>query len=196
MKLKITLCDLNVDLVRAWSGAMPDGVECALGDIFQHRADALVSPANSFGFMDGGIDLVYSRRIGWHVQERVQAKIRDEFGGELLVGQALSVATDNEQFPILVSAPTMRVPAPIRDLADVRLSTRAAVRCAVQAGAGSLVMPGMGTLTGQVSPEDAAIWMRAGIRDALDPKPFPSTLSEAYRDHFAPIPASQLNRGE
>lgn len=26
-----------------------------------------VSPANSFGFMDGGIDMVYSRHFGWQM---------------------------------------------------------------------------------------------------------------------------------
>ena len=30
-------------------------------------ADAIVSPANSFGFMDGGIDMVYSKRFGWQM---------------------------------------------------------------------------------------------------------------------------------
>ncbi len=28
------------------------------------KCDAVVSPANSFGFMDGGIDLIYSHRFG------------------------------------------------------------------------------------------------------------------------------------
>ena len=39
------------------------------GDIFEGgpEADAIVSPANSFGFMDGGIDMVYSRHFGWQM---------------------------------------------------------------------------------------------------------------------------------
>jgi len=29
--------------------------------------DFQVSPANSFGFMDGGIDMAYSSRFGWQM---------------------------------------------------------------------------------------------------------------------------------
>jgi O-acetyl-ADP-ribose deacetylase (regulator of RNase III) len=38
------------------------------GDIFEHMADVTVSPANSFGYMDGGIDLVYSNYFGWELE--------------------------------------------------------------------------------------------------------------------------------
>ena len=39
------------------------------GDIFNGApvADAIVSPANSFGFMDGGIDYCYSEHFGWQM---------------------------------------------------------------------------------------------------------------------------------
>ena len=37
-------------------------------EILESSADAIVSPANSFGYMDGGIDLVYLHRFGWELQ--------------------------------------------------------------------------------------------------------------------------------
>ena len=81
---------------------------CYTGDIFTEdnktliSADALVSPANSFGFMDGGIDMVYwyitqyranliwcvSERFGWQILERLQKLIQDEHFGEIPVGSA------------------------------------------------------------------------------------------------------------
>ena len=64
-KLTIRLIDRLEPLVAEWQKVMPSStVEIVHGDIFSRPADALVSPANSFGFMDGGIDLAYSRRFG------------------------------------------------------------------------------------------------------------------------------------
>jgi O-acetyl-ADP-ribose deacetylase (regulator of RNase III) len=37
-----------------------ENVRISGGDIFELKADAIVSPANSFGYMDGGIGLVYA----------------------------------------------------------------------------------------------------------------------------------------
>ena len=44
-------------------------LQISYGDIFKGApaADAIVSPANSFGFMDGGIDYAYSDHFGWHM---------------------------------------------------------------------------------------------------------------------------------
>src|SRR5512147_1366386 len=93
--MRLRLRDRNEALVDAWrrefSGVA--NVEVSCGEIFDLPADAIVSPANSFGFMDGGIDLVYSRRFGWDLQERLQALLRAEHAGELPVGQALIVET-------------------------------------------------------------------------------------------------------
>ena len=104
------------------------GVTAVEGNILDHSADAIVSPANSFGFMDGGIDLAYFEHFSWHVQAQVQSEIMMHFDGELLVGQALSVQTGDERFPVLISAPTMRVPMAITDPDHVRMATRAAIR--------------------------------------------------------------------
>src|SRR3990172_3177140 len=110
--MEITLVDVSKPLVDAWreewSGL--ENVVIRQCSIFDNACDAIVSPANSFGFMNGGLDLFLSEYLGWHVQDRVQEKIQNEFDGELLVGQSLIVPTDNEKFPYLISAPTMRVP--------------------------------------------------------------------------------------
>ncbi len=68
--MRLVLCDLNPRLVRAWQryfGAIPDvHIEC--GDMLRVQADALVSPANSFGFMDGGLDQAISDFFGGTIQ--------------------------------------------------------------------------------------------------------------------------------
>ncbi|KAJ8314435.1 hypothetical protein KUTeg_006585 [Tegillarca granosa] len=67
------LRDFNSQMVKAWEEAfekyIPDMIQVSLGDIFNGApaADAIVSPANSFGFMDGGIDMAYSMHFGWQI---------------------------------------------------------------------------------------------------------------------------------
>src|SRR5262249_36504621 len=39
-------------------------VEASAGDYFDQPADAMVSPANSFGIMDGGLDLAIRDQLG------------------------------------------------------------------------------------------------------------------------------------
>ncbi|MFY0673136.1 MAG: macro domain-containing protein [Bacteroidia bacterium] len=80
------------------------------GDLTEVTVDALVSPANSFGFMDGGVDYAISMRLGWDLQDELQKKIKEQPEGELLVGKALTIPTNDDLIPYLISAPTMRVP--------------------------------------------------------------------------------------
>jgi O-acetyl-ADP-ribose deacetylase (regulator of RNase III) len=87
------LRDIDVDVVRAWEKYFVGvaNVRVSHGDIFEVSADAIVSPANSFGYMDGGIDLVYLHRFGWELQSRLQGHLKEEHDGELPVGrQSLS----------------------------------------------------------------------------------------------------------
>ena len=150
--MKLTICDLNPGFV-AVAAARSQGlgaVETLVGDITRQAAEAIVSPANSFGRMDGGVDLAYSRKWGWHVQQMLQEAIAARPMGELLVGEALVVPTGDPDLPFCISAPTMRLPAPIHDPADVYLASRAAFLAARERGFGHIVMPGMGTLTGRV----------------------------------------------
>jgi hypothetical protein len=59
----IILADLQAPLIKAWQNALNDypNIEIHHGSIFDVQCDAIVSPANSFGFMDGGIDMAISR---------------------------------------------------------------------------------------------------------------------------------------
>jgi O-acetyl-ADP-ribose deacetylase (regulator of RNase III) len=88
----------------------------------------VVSPANSFGFMDGGIDWRYSERFGWQLMERLQQVIKGEdYFGELLVGQAIILETNDEmkKIPYLISAPTMRVPLDVSNSPNAYLAFKA-----------------------------------------------------------------------
>lgn len=122
--MKIVLAAVESELADAWEFHCGD-LECVSvhrGSILDVRCDAVVSPANSFGFMDGGIDRLYSYHFGWQVQERLQELIRSRHHGELLVGLAELVETDDARIPFLIAAPTMRVPMILRDTVNPYLA--------------------------------------------------------------------------
>jgi len=177
--MKIVLAGVNGDLVRAWQNTCSHikNVTVHGGSIFEVKCDAIVSPANSFGFMDGGLDLAISEFFGWHVQERLQKQIQTRHYGELLVGAAEVVETDHSEIPYLISAPTMRVPTILKETVNVYLATRAVL---ILLKFGSLpdgtpvkhiietvAIPGMGAGVGQVPPHICALQMKAAIEDIL-----------------------------
>ncbi|EDL3544048.1 phage tail protein, partial [Salmonella enterica subsp. enterica serovar Newport] len=72
--------------------------------------DCMVSAANSFGLMDGGVDAAITTYFGTQLQRRVQKYIIQEYLGEQPVGSAFVIETGNSKHPWLIHAPTMRVP--------------------------------------------------------------------------------------
>lgn len=187
---KIILVDIAKPLVEAWSREFElFDVEVKEGSIFETPCDAIVSPANSFGFMNGGIDYYLSKELGWHVMSRVQEKIKQEFDGELLVGQSLIVPTDHVNFPYLISAPTMRVPIGLSTSlamsANVYLAAKAIfVALKKNPHIKSVAIPGLGTGVGNVKPDDCAHKMRLAYQDFyLDEFKFPTSLTNASMNH-------------
>lgn len=106
------LIDQNSQMISAWNKYFSniENVTILKGDITTVHVDAIVSPANSFGFMDGGVDNAISLRLGWDLQVELQKKIKELPEGELLVGKSLILETGDEFIPYLISSPTMRVP--------------------------------------------------------------------------------------
>ncbi|MEN0066929.1 MAG: macro domain-containing protein [Myxococcota bacterium] len=182
--LALHLRDQSPSRVAAWRAHFEDRseVDVSEGPIFHRTADALVSPANSFGYMDGGIDLVYVEHFGWDLEDRVRQAIAEDWGGELPVGCALIVPTGRPEGDIrwLICAPTMRVPMNVARTPNAYLAFRAALR-AVQAhnegplrSIASVMSPGLGTGVGRMPAELCARQMRAawdevvhGLRDRL-----------------------------
>ncbi|XP_046326916.2 uncharacterized protein LOC124111296 isoform X2 [Haliotis rufescens] len=179
--------DKNSKMVAAWQEHFQDHktrIEISHGDIFKDApsADALVSPANSFGFMDGGIDMVYSLHFGWQMQKRLQEIIRTEKHGELLVGDAIILPTfeggakedsmdwsktnEGQSIKWLVSVPTMRVPMNVEGTVNAYLAFKAVILAvqrhnedASQEKISSVLIPGLGTAVGQMPVSVCAFQM-------------------------------------
>jgi len=191
------LIGTNKDLVDAWTKTFQGiaAVNVIHDDIFNHPSDALISPANSYGFMNGGIDFAISKNLGWHIEKKLQAKIRAQFFGELLVGQATYVATDHKDFPYLISAPTMRTPMTILHSPNVYLAMKA-ILCLLKYGKledGSylhrkiktVAIPGLGTGVGQVAPKICARQMRIAWEDVMGEKFLSEKGWEEMRSNYA-----------
>lgn len=164
--MKLILCDLNPEVTAALAAAFAEtGVQVVTGNILSHSGEAILSPANSFGWMDGGIDLPYRNLFGYSLEVRLQFLIAEQFDGELPVGQAVAVRTVHPQFKWLISAPTMRTPGQIRGTDNVFQAFKAALICAKKSGVMELFSPGMGTLTGGLEPQDAAGQMLRAWRE-------------------------------
>jgi O-acetyl-ADP-ribose deacetylase (regulator of RNase III) len=198
--MEVLLTAVESDLADAWERFCGDlePVTVVRGSILDVSCDAVVSPANSFGFMDGGIDLLYSRHFGWDLQRRLQKHIQEHHHGELLVGSAAIVETGDERIPYLIAAPTMRVPMILRDSVHPYLAARAAlllVRSSrfvegphegrpVAERARRIAFPGLGTGVGQVGVHTCARQMRAAIEEVLlGRSEFPRSWVEAQARH-------------
>ena len=194
--MKIYLRDLNMKIVNSWKsvfynfGYHYDNIDVSCGSIFDLTADAIISPANSFGFMDGGIDLAYSHYFGWDLQQQLQEYIRDKFYGEIPVGSAALIKTNNEKIRYLISAPTMRVPTDVSKTANAYLAFRASLMEVDKFNRNndekilSVLCPGLGTLTGFISPKNCAVQMKYAYDSIVGKNVlFPDTLVEAYSKH-------------
>jgi O-acetyl-ADP-ribose deacetylase (regulator of RNase III) len=166
-------------MVMAWLDAFADPGPWSLGsdNILRQQADAIVSPANSYGYMDGGIDLAYRTHFGIGLQNRLQRLIEARCNGCLPVGEALIVPTLNDRIPHLIAAPTMERPRDVSETENAYLATKAALRAVRQynewaAAQGELtihriLVPGMATGIGRMRVETAAAQMRRAADEAL-----------------------------
>lgn len=125
--MTLYLIDHKASLVEAWQQAFAEfsNVEIIQGDFFSKAADLMVSPANSFGFMDGGLDLAIRNALGDDIQHQLQHDIVEQYHGEIPVGQAHIIETHHASWPYLASAPTMRIPMLIDGTFNVYYAFRA-----------------------------------------------------------------------
>lgn len=178
----LVLCALDKQLARAWQSVV-DTVRGAVrlhqGSVLDVDAEAVVSPANSYGWMRGGIDAVYARAFP-EVEQNVRSAVLAYHGGELPIGQALAVPTGEAVPAWMISAPTMREPgqrlpsdtvhpylaarAVFRHWRDGRLEDGVELRRVVT----TIAMPGLGTGVGGVSPETCARQVAAAWSEVFD----------------------------
>lgn len=184
--MKIQLIDFNIKMCEQWKIYFSDCSDVVVhhGDYFSLPTDCVVSPANSFGFMDGGLDLILSQKLGWSIQERLQKKIKNSTLGELLVGQVELIETDSKEIPYCLSAPTMRVPMSIMETVNVYLAAKAIFsfikkNTFIQ----TITICGLGTGAGMVNFNVCAKQMKQAYDDIFINSDFPTSWQQAKIKH-------------
>jgi O-acetyl-ADP-ribose deacetylase (regulator of RNase III) len=167
----LILCDISKPLCIHWQHyfhAEPD--VSIINSPFEEVASyqAIVSPANSFGLMDGGFDQALIDYFGTELMYKVQQYIINNYFGEQPVGTAFAMHTDNPTHPYLIHAPTMRVSMNISQTDNVYNAMRAIISTAINSNFDSVLCPGLGTLTGQVPYEQAAKQMYLGYKSIIN----------------------------
>ena len=138
-----------------------------------------VSPANSLGFMDGGIDLVLSREIMPGIERKVKKRIQDlgimsSMGRPYLpIGSVISVPHDLNTF--LIVTPTMFLPHDVRGTQNAYWSFYAALKmwrklCTQKNKKFNLVVTSHCCGVGRMSGKESAEQMKRAYDDFIHGK--------------------------
>lgn len=187
----IQLVDRNKEMCDAWAKEFMDcdDVVTFCGDFFAPETDCIVSPANSFGFMDGGLDGVITKRLGRLTEANVKAAIAKRPMKELLVGETVLVETGNKDIPYCISAPTMRVPMILKGTPNVYIASKAIFNTLLDIKSVGLpihkvTISGLGTGVGQVPFDVCANQMKMAYDEIwLGRYDMPRTWFEAQQRH-------------
>ena len=155
--MKIILLDRKRQMCEEWNKYFKgfSDVEVVYDNIEYYdisNIDCLVSPANSYGLMNGGYDLALTRMFDDELQNRVQDYIINNLYGEQPVGSSIIVDIPNTNKK-LIHTPTMRIPSPIVDSEIVYTSMRSTLICALKNNIKSIIIPAFGGTTGMVPIE-------------------------------------------
>ena len=160
--VEVTLVDVNPKMIAAWRAtfaAHPE-VKVLAGSILDQAVSAWVTPTNSKGFMDGGLDGVLKRHFGPPIEKAVQAQIKAHHKGAMPIGHATCVETGSKSPRYLISTPTMSFSSEdVSDTLNVALACSAALQAVhmqnarVPGSITSVALPGLGANTGRVPVE-------------------------------------------
>ncbi|MBD3388703.1 MAG: macro domain-containing protein [Candidatus Altiarchaeales archaeon] len=150
------------------------------GDITLKEAGAIVNPANSGGWMGGGVAYAIKKAGGDIIEAEAVAS------APIPVGSAVETSAGKLPCKHVIHAPTMELPGEIIGPENVNSATDAALRKASELGVESVAFPGMGCGVGGLSKSVAS---RAMVESILDFGPeftvyligFDDELTEEFR---------------
>ena len=137
-------------------------IKALKGDLTELDVDAIVNPANSLGYMGGGVAGAIKRKGGREIEEEAVKK------SPIKVGSAVATTSGKLKCRYVIHAPTMERPAMRIGVDNVEKATRAAFELAKSMKLKSIALPGMGTGVGGVKEEDAARAMMNVAKDYIE----------------------------
>ena len=175
---RLILVDPDVTLCTAWREAFKGVSNIAVVHGYFEtlpKFDCMVSAANSFGIMDGGVDAAITRYFGGALMSRVQDAVLDRYLGEQPVGTSMIIETGHTEHPFLAHTPTMRIPMPISQTDNVYLAMWAMLlevrrhNRDAEHPIATVACPGLGTGYGKMTPHEAARQMATAVRHYQSP---------------------------
>lgn len=157
--VKVVLVDINPHMIHAWEQEFSQNpeIQIVLGSILDRKVNAWVTPTNSRGNMDGGVDAIIKKHLGAGIEKLVKAEIAMRYSGFMPVGHAVCVETGRATPKYLISTPTMHASSQnISDTLNVALACAAAFQMVdmqnaeVHGSITSVALPGLGANTGRV----------------------------------------------
>lgn len=176
--VQLILVDPQPMLCHAWKTTFQEFEDVSIvNDYFENlpEFDCMVSAANSFGLMDGGVDLAIINFYGHQLEKQIQTHIIAEYQGEQPVGTCFLFPTGHPKHPFVAHAPTMRVPMSVDKTDNVYLAMKALLEAVRRHNLQSdspintIACPGLGTATGRVPYPEAARQMALAYRNFLQP---------------------------
>jgi len=181
--MQLHFVSLNEQWTQAIKTLFPDAlVTCGDIQTIPIENTLFVSPANCIGFMDGGIDYVYSRKMFPGCEKQVRRRIF-QLGYETMLGRPYFPIGSAFCVPVgestgLICAPTMFLPHDVSQTRNAYLSFLACLllfqKCKVY---NTLVITSHCCGYGKMLPEISANQMRQAYDDFIANKyPFDSSL--------------------
>ena len=130
-QVQVGLVDINPKMVASWRETFEENPEVTVvhGSMVDQAVSAWVSPTNSGGRMDGGLDGVIKSFLGPGIEKAVQKQIHARYAGAMPVGHATCVSTGRPSPRFLISTPTMVASSEdISDTMNVVLAAGAALQ--------------------------------------------------------------------
>lgn len=201
--MKIYLLDRNKAMTDAWKKWFSeDDIEIVTDDFKNFMdnhpdIDAVVSPANSFGLMDGGYDKAIIDYFGEELMMCVQEYIKRHWCGEQPVGTSMIVPIYNrivknkireshgfvsKKYAILIHTPTMRTPEIIKDPRIIYQCMRTTLIKTKNQEVTDIVIPAFGGATGRVDYDVIAKMMKYAYDSIMNP---PTEIDWGYAWHIA-----------
>lgn len=168
--VKYIFFDLSESLVNEYQKQLQDFsntefIKIKVQDLVKdHDIDIITSPANSYGYMCGGIDYIYSQMFK-NVEKLVQDSITNSGKAYLPVGDALLVSLGRSKPSSIICAPTMKTPSNISRTPENIYYCMLAILEITKGMDKTVAIPGLGTGCGGLSVEESAFQIKKAFRD-------------------------------
>lgn len=178
--MKLLLTDLNANICNAWAktfAGLPN-VEIHNRRFEDMDFDIVSTAGNSYGIMDGGMDLSVKAYVGGNIEDRVQFYIQKNYGGEQPVGTSFCLWTPKGW---VAHTPTMRLPSLVKNTSNAYLAMMGLLTATKDLNV-RVIVPGFCALTGGMPANEVAAQMAEAYRVFLDNKEYPK---KTWRDFDA-----------